>query len=68
MKLQIETPTHLIDVNHLGLDRIEKTPEGGLRIGYQFAGKKYDVAAFVRNITDDESAVGGIDFNGRPRA
>lgn len=33
MKLQIETPTHLIDVNHLGLDRIEETPEGGLRIG-----------------------------------
>ena len=33
MKHQIETPTHLIDVNHLGLDRIEKTPEGGLRIG-----------------------------------
>jgi xanthine dehydrogenase YagS FAD-binding subunit len=33
MKLQIETPAHLIDVNHLGLDRIEKTPNGGLRIG-----------------------------------
>ena len=33
MKLQIETPPHLIDVNHLGLDRIEKTDEGGLRIG-----------------------------------
>jgi len=33
MKLQIETPTHLIDVNHLGLDRIEKTEDGGLRIG-----------------------------------
>jgi len=33
MKLQIETPTHLIDVNHLGLDRIEPTAEGGLRIG-----------------------------------
>ncbi|HEX7742513.1 MAG TPA: xanthine dehydrogenase family protein subunit M [Sphingobium sp.] len=33
MKLQIETPTHLIDVNHLGLDRIEKNPEGGLRVG-----------------------------------
>ncbi len=33
MKLEIETPTHLIDVNGLGLDRIEKTPEGGLRIG-----------------------------------
>ncbi len=33
MKLQIETPAHLVDVNHLGLDRIEATPEGGLRIG-----------------------------------
>lgn len=33
MKLQIETPTHLVDVNGLGLDRIEETPEGGLRIG-----------------------------------
>jgi xanthine dehydrogenase YagS FAD-binding subunit len=33
MKLQIETPSHLIDVNELGLDRIEATPEGGLRIG-----------------------------------
>ena len=33
MKLEIETPTHLIDVNGLSLDRIEATPEGGLRIG-----------------------------------
>lgn len=33
MKLQIETPAHLIDVNGLGLDRIEETQEGGLRIG-----------------------------------
>lgn len=33
MKLEIETPTHLIDVNGLGLDKIEKTAEGGLRIG-----------------------------------
>jgi xanthine dehydrogenase YagS FAD-binding subunit len=33
MKLQIETPGHLIDVNGLALDRIEPTPEGGLRIG-----------------------------------
>jgi xanthine dehydrogenase YagS FAD-binding subunit len=35
MKLEIETPTHLIDVNHLGLDKIEVTKEGGLRIGAQ---------------------------------
>ena len=33
MKLQIETPAHLIDVQDLKLDRIEKTDDGGLRIG-----------------------------------
>jgi xanthine dehydrogenase YagS FAD-binding subunit len=33
MKLQIETPKHLIDVNGLGLDKIEPVPDGGLRIG-----------------------------------
>jgi xanthine dehydrogenase YagS FAD-binding subunit len=33
MKLQIETPRHLIDVNGLSLDRIEPLPDGGLRIG-----------------------------------
>jgi xanthine dehydrogenase YagS FAD-binding subunit len=33
MKLQIETPMHLIDVNGLALDKIEPTPDGGLRIG-----------------------------------
>jgi xanthine dehydrogenase YagS FAD-binding subunit len=33
MKLQIEAPPHLIDVNGLGLDKIEETDGGGLRIG-----------------------------------
>jgi xanthine dehydrogenase YagS FAD-binding subunit len=33
MKLEIETPTHLIDVNGLALDKIEQTSQGGLRIG-----------------------------------
>ena len=33
MKLEIETPAHLVDVNGLGLDRIEATDAGGLRIG-----------------------------------
>ncbi|KFI06779.1 xanthine dehydrogenase family protein subunit M [Massilia sp. BSC265] len=33
MKLQIETPAHLIDVNDLALDRIEPLQTGGLRIG-----------------------------------
>ena len=33
MKLQVETPEMLLDVNHIGLDRIDETDEGGLRIG-----------------------------------
>ena len=33
MKLQIEAPTHLVDVNSLSLDKIEPTPDGGLRVG-----------------------------------
>lgn len=33
MKLEIETPTYLIDVQDTGLDRIEPTENGGLRIG-----------------------------------
>jgi xanthine dehydrogenase YagS FAD-binding subunit len=33
MKLEIETPVHLIDVNGIGMDRIEPTPDGGLRVG-----------------------------------
>ena len=33
MKLQIETPAHLIDVNGLALDKIDAIPEGGLRVG-----------------------------------
>ena len=33
MKLEIETPGHLIDVNALALDKIEVAPDGGLKIG-----------------------------------
>ncbi|MBB4657536.1 FAD binding domain-containing protein [Parvularcula dongshanensis] len=33
MKLEIERPAHLIDVNRIGLKKIEETDEGGLRIG-----------------------------------
>lgn len=35
--------------------------EGGLRIGYRT--DSFDFAGFVRNITNDQSAVGAIDFN-----
>ena len=33
MKLQVEMPIHLIDINRLGLDKTEATPDGGVRIG-----------------------------------
>ena len=33
MKLEIETPVHLVDINRLGLDTIDALPDGGLRIG-----------------------------------
>jgi xanthine dehydrogenase YagS FAD-binding subunit len=33
MKLQIETPAHLVDIGPLPLAEIEETQEGGLRIG-----------------------------------
>ncbi|MEO7787500.1 MAG: xanthine dehydrogenase family protein subunit M [Sphingomicrobium sp.] len=33
MKLEIEAPAHLVDIRSLGLDQVEPTPEGGLRIG-----------------------------------
>jgi iron complex outermembrane receptor protein len=39
----------------------DKLLEGGLRIGYRT--DRYDIAGFVRNITNDESAVSAIDFN-----
>lgn len=37
--------------------------EGGLRVGYNWAGGKYEVAAFARNITDQRRITGAIDFN-----
>jgi xanthine dehydrogenase YagS FAD-binding subunit len=33
MKLQVETPSALVDINRLPLDKIEETPDGGLRVG-----------------------------------
>ncbi|NLS71228.1 xanthine dehydrogenase family protein subunit M [Bradyrhizobium brasilense] len=46
MKLEIETPAHLIDVNDLALDRIEETADGGLRIGALV--RNTDLAADMR--------------------
>jgi xanthine dehydrogenase YagS FAD-binding subunit len=50
MKLEIETPAHLIDVNGLALDQIEATPEGGLRIGALV--RNTDLAADPRVLRD----------------
>src|SRR3984885_3842954 len=33
MKLNVERPRQLVDINRLPLDKIERTPEGGLKIG-----------------------------------
>jgi len=46
MKLEIETPTHLVDVNGIGMDKIEPTQDGGLRIGALV--RNADLAADMR--------------------
>ncbi len=46
MKLEIETPAHLIDISRLALDKIEPTTEGGLRIGAMV--RNTDLAADAR--------------------
>ncbi|HAU5566459.1 TPA: xanthine dehydrogenase family protein subunit M [Serratia fonticola] len=46
MKLEIETPAHLIDVNGLALDKVEPTQQGGLRIGALV--RNTDLAADMR--------------------
>ena len=33
MKLNVETPARVLDINRLPLDRIEATPDGGVKIG-----------------------------------
>ncbi len=45
-KLEVETPTHIVDVNRLGLDGIEDTADGGLRIGASV--RNSDLAADMR--------------------
>ena len=46
MKLEIETPAHLIDVSRLSFDKIEATDAGGLRIGAMV--RNTDLAADAR--------------------
>jgi xanthine dehydrogenase YagS FAD-binding subunit len=46
MKLEVETPTHLIDINRLGMDKTEVMSDGGLRIGAMV--RNADLAADMR--------------------
>jgi xanthine dehydrogenase YagS FAD-binding subunit len=46
MKLEIERPTHLVDISRLPFRDIEELPDGGLRIGAQAANS--DTAADMR--------------------
>jgi xanthine dehydrogenase YagS FAD-binding subunit len=46
MKLQVETPSELIDINRLPLDKIEETSDGGLRVGALV--RNSDLAADLR--------------------
>jgi iron complex outermembrane receptor protein len=39
--------------------------EGGLRVGYNWNGGKYELAAYGRNITNQTVVTGAIDFNNR---
>ena len=64
MKLEIETPAHLIDVNGLGLDKVEATPEGGLRGGPH---PQSQISAESGDRRDDDGSRCGFDGGARGR-
>ncbi|WP_310385054.1 TonB-dependent receptor [Roseateles sp.] len=43
--------------------RAKSSLEGGLRVGYGWNNSKYEVSAYVRNMTDEQQVVAAIDFN-----
>ena len=43
--------------------RVDSQIEGGLRVGYAKYDGSFEVAAFARNITNEDNVKGGIDFN-----
>ena len=48
MKLEIERPTHLVDISRLAFRDIDPLPDGGLRIGAQAANSDTAANALVR--------------------
>ncbi|MCV2367701.1 TonB-dependent receptor [Roseateles oligotrophus] len=43
--------------------RAKSLLEGGLRVGYGWNNSKYEVSAYVRNMTNEQQVVAAIDFN-----
>ncbi len=43
--------------------RAKSSLEGGLRVGYGWNNSKYEVSAYVRNMTNEQQVVAAIDFN-----
>jgi xanthine dehydrogenase YagS FAD-binding subunit len=50
MKLNVETPSRVLDINRLPLDKIEATPDGDLKIGAMV--RNSDLANHARVLTD----------------
>jgi xanthine dehydrogenase YagS FAD-binding subunit len=48
MKLEIERPSHLVDISRLPLKDVEELPDGGLRIGAQVANSDLAADTHVR--------------------
>jgi hypothetical protein len=55
MKLEIERPSHVVDISHLPLADIDELPDGGLRIGAQAtnSGAAADARAIAAAIFGD---------------
>ena len=49
MKLQVETPERLVDINRVGLDRIVAREDGGLTIGARVSNAELAANAIVRH-------------------
>ena len=59
MKLQIETPTKLVDISRLDLAGIEEREDGGLTIGQRHAWDKETPGIFDALLAMEEAAKAG---------
>jgi xanthine dehydrogenase YagS FAD-binding subunit len=61
MKLEVETPTRVLDINRLPFDKIEEMPDGGLKIGATV--RNSDLANHAR-VKHDYSVLSQAIFSG----